>query len=135
MFKISPIQEKNEQKRVAELCGAKYLADYFAYVMTDVETGEVMGFSQFEINGEVGRIADIKERVGNDDFEAMFILARQTMNFIDICGAHKCTLDVGATSERLALAIGFKRCEGGKFFSDMTGMFDGHCSGHAVKLD
>ena len=135
MFKIFPIQEKDEQKRVAELCGSKYREGYFAYVMTDIETGEVMGFSQFEIAGGVGYISDIKERAGLDDFEAMFILGRQTMNFIDICGAHECRLENGGASERLSKAIGFKMTPSGEYFSDMTGMFDGHCSGHTVKLD
>lgn len=135
MFKIIPVQDATEQKRIAELCGGAYREGYFAYVMLDALTEEVMGFSQFEISGELGYISDIKERVGKDDFEAMFILARQTMNFIDICGAHKCEISKDAAPERLIRAAGFKPTDGDKFFSDMTGMFDGHCSGHAVKLD
>lgn len=135
MFKIIPIQNQAEQKRVAELCGGEYREGYFAYAMLDAATEEVMGFSQFEISGELGYISDIKERLGKDDFEAMFILGRQTMNFIDICGAHKCEISADAAPERLIKAIGFKPLCDGKYFSDMTGMFDGHCSGHAVNLD
>ena len=135
MFKIIPIQNPTEQKRIAELCGGEYREGYFAYAMLDAETEEVMGFSQFEISKELGYISDIKERLGQDDFEAMFILARQTMNFIDICGAHKCEAALTAAPERLIRAAGFKLTEDGKYFSDMTGMFDGHCSAHAVNLD
>ena len=135
MFKIVPIQNPEEQIKIAVLCGGTYRKGFFGYVMLEVETGEVMGFSQFEITGDTGYISDIKERIGNDDFEAMFILARQTMNFIDICGAHKCEIANDAAPERLIKAIGFKKLPDGKYFSDMTGMFDGHCDGHTVKLD
>ena len=133
MFKITPIQEKTRQKEICELCGAAFRPDAFAYQMFDIETGEIMGMSQFEI-GESGYIYDIKEAPGRDDFEAMFILARQTMNFIDLCGAHTCYADENTATERLLRAIGFKAKDSG-YFCDMTGMFDGHCDGHNVELD
>lgn len=133
MFKITPIQEKTRQKEICELCGAAFRPDAFAYQMFDIETGEIMGMSQFEI-GESGYIYDIKEAPGRDDFEAMFILARQTMNFIDLCGAHTCYADKSAGSERLLLAIGFKEKDD-EYFCDMTGMFDGKCAGHPVDLN
>ena len=132
MFKITPIQEKSRQNEICKLCGATFRPDAFAYQMFDVESGELMGMSQFEI-GEYGYIYDIKEVPGRDDFEAMFILARQTMNFIDLCGAHTCRASNNAASERLLVAIGFKSTEG-EYFCNMTGMFDGHCSGHKVEL-
>ena len=91
-----------------------------------------MGMSQFEI-GNNGYIYDIKEAPKCDDFEAMFILARQTMNFIDICGNHTCYASKDAGKERLLRAIGFKEIDG-KMYCDMTGMFDGHCGGHKVEL-
>ena len=132
MFKITPIQEKTRQKEICNLCGAEFKPDTFGYQMYDLESGEIMGMSQFEI-GEAGYIYDIKEAIGHDDFEAMFILARQTMNFIDLCGAHICYADKNAANERLLKAIGFKENDG-KLFCDMTGMFDGHCDGHKVEL-
>ena len=133
MFKITPVQSKEEQIKLCKLCGADYRAGAFAYVMFDIDSGDIMGMSQFEIS-EYGYIFDLCEPDGHDDFEAMFILGRQTMNFIDTCGAHNCYADKAAGAERLLKAIGFKE-NGDKLFCDMTGMFDGHCSGHAVKLD
>lgn len=133
MFKITPIQEKSRQKELAELSGAEFRPDAFGYQMYDLESGEMMGFSQFEI-GDAGMIYDLREIGGKNDFEAMFILGRQTMNFIESCGTTDCYADKDAGDARLLSAIGFKEKDG-KLFSDMTGMFDGHCSGHAVKLD
>ena len=127
MFKITPIQEKTRQKEICQLCGAEFRPDAFAYQMYDIESGELMGMSQFEI-GECGYIFDIREAPGKNDFEAMFILARQTMNFIDLCGAHTCRADDAAAAEGLLKAIGFKKV-GGEYFCDMAGMFDGNCGG------
>lgn len=132
MFKITPIQEKTRQNEICSICGAEFRPDAFAYEMYEVESGELMGMSQFEI-GNSGYIYDIKEVPNRDDFEAMFILARQTMNFIDLCGAHTCRADKNTANERLLLAIGFKKINE-EYFCDMTGMFDGHCSGHKVEL-
>lgn len=132
MFKITPVQSKEEQAALCERCHAEYREAAFCYVMFDIATTEIMGMSQFEI-GEAGYIFDLREVPGGDDFEAMFILGRQTMNFIDICGAHTCYADKTAGEERLLKAIGFKE-SAEKLFCDMTGMFDGHCSGHKVEI-
>ena len=136
MFKISPIQDTEVQKKYAEACGIPRREGLFAYAMVDVDSLELMGMSQFEIGDGVGYIADLVPRVGYDDFEAMFILGRQTMNFIDLCGAHSVKASDETTDETLLRAIGFKKQDSGEYFCDMDGMFDGkHCSGHAIDLD
>ena len=122
MFKITPIQDKDLQEKICKLCNAEYRPDAFAYQMFDIESGEIMGMSQFEI-GETGYIYDIKEAPGRDDFEAMFILARQTMNFIEGCGVHICYADDKAADHTFLKAVGFSD----QLACDMTGMFDGHC--------
>ena len=132
MFKITPIQDKSKQKEICLLCGAKFHSEAFAYQMFDVDTLEIMGMSQFEI-GNSGYIYDIREVPGQSDFEAMFILARQTMNFIDLCGNHTCYAAVDSADARLLRAVGFKD-ENGQLFCDMTGMFDGHCDGKKVDI-
>ena len=133
MFKITPTQDKTRQKEICELCGAEFRPDTFAYQMIDIDDGHLMGMAQFDIS-EHGYIYDLKEAKGLSDFEAMFILGRQTMNFIDSCGAHICCASPDAGDEKLLHAIGFKKQDNGEFFRDMTGMFDGHCDGHEVKL-
>ncbi len=135
MFKISPIQDKETQKVFAEKCDIKYSESLFAYSMIDQETEELMGMSQFDINGKSGYIDAIKPRLGYIDFEAMFILGRATMNFIDLCGAHICYANKNGGDIMLLKSIGFKECEDGRLFSDMTEMFSGHCDGHNIKCD
>ncbi len=132
MFKITSIEEKTRQKEVCDICGTEFRPNAFAYQMFDIESGALMGMSQFDIE-KIGYIYDIKEVPGLNDFEAMFILARQTMNFIDLCGAHTCHAAKDSATERLLIAAGFKE-QNGEYFCDMTGMFDGKCSGHTVDL-
>ena len=136
MFKITPIQDIIKQKKRAEECGIPAREGLFAYEMIDVDTQELMGMAQFERGDGVGYIADLVPRIGYDDFEAMFILGRQTMNFIDLCGAHRVRASAETTDEALLRAIGFKSQEDGSYFCDMDGMFDGkHCSGKAIDID
>ncbi len=135
MFRVSPINDINLQEKYAALCDTEIKDGYFAYAMIDVEKNELMGFSQFEIDSDGGYISDIRPRVGLDDFEAMFILGRATMNFIDMCGTHTCRADKNAGDERLLKSIGFKKTDNGDWYADMTGMFDGHCDGHTVDTE
>ena len=132
MFKISPINDKAAQKQYATDCGVEFMPDMFAYSMLDAESGVLMGFSQFEIEERGGYINDIVPRLGYSDFEAMFILGRATMNFIDLCGKHVCYAKKNAGDERLLKCIGFKETADGELFADMNGMFDGNCGGHTV---
>ena len=133
MFKITPIQTKERQRQICELFKAEYRPEAFAYILFDHDTGDVMGMSQFEVLGEEGYIYDLLRAPDCSDNEAMFILGRQTMNFIDLCGAHKCRASLMAGEERLMSVIGFKLTEG-EYFADMCGMFDGHCDGHEKKI-
>ena len=136
MFKITPIQSFEEQKLCADKCGILAREGFFGYKMIDLDTSELMGMSQFEIREDGGYISELVPRVGYDDFEAMFILGRQTMNFIELCGARTVKASDAYTDCALLRAIGFKKLESGEYFCDMEGMFDGkHCSGHAVDLE
>ena len=130
MFKITPVQSVADAEKYASACDASLKEGCFVYAMTDCESGEIMGFSQFELLDGYGYIYDLKEAIGRNDFEAMFILGRQTMNFIDLCGVNVCRADLSAADESLLKSIGFKKSD--SFYECSTvGMFDGsHCAGH-----
>ena len=135
MFKISPIQDKQLQKKYAEECGSKFCPDLFAYSMINQETGEFMGMSQFDIFGDCGYIHTLKTKTGYTDFEAMFILGRATMSFMNTCGVLFCRASRDCGEERLLKSIGFKLQENDEYLANMTGMFDGHCDGKSVDLN
>ena len=132
MFKIAPIQDPTEQSLVAKECGSEYKVGSFGYVMRDTDSGEVMGFSQFEIGENGGLLLDLRLSENfSEDYEAIFILGRATMNFIDMCGTHTLRATADAGDSTLLRAIGLKPMDDGSYYCDMTGFFDGsHCSGH-----
>lgn len=134
MFRIAPVQTEKERQKTAREANILLREDSFLYAMRDCESGALLGLSQFDIREESGEILDLVPAPAVDDFEAMFILGRATMDFIDRTGAHRCTALPEGADERLLRAIGFRPAEGGTLTCDMTGMFDGHCGGHALDL-
>ena len=129
MFKITPIQDEATRRDYARACGVSLHDGSFVYGMVDGEDGHLMGLSQFEILGASGMLFDLAEAGEAHDFEAMFILGRATMNFIDLCGTHICRALPTAANDSMLRALGFKQV-GELYEVDMRGMFDGHCSGH-----
>ena len=125
MLKIRPIETKEAQKTASEACKVTYYPNCMAYGAYIDD--EFIGISQFTLDDNFGYIKNIAPADGVDDFEAMFIMGRATMNFIDLCHVHKCYIESSETLERLILALGFKRQDGGKFLADMTNMFTNPC--------
>ncbi len=131
MFKITPVSEIAEAKSISEALSLPYFEGAFYYKMFDMESGELMGLSVFELNRENGEILALKEVDGKDDFEAMFILIRQTMNFINLCGHKQCIAKTTYASEKMLLCAGFQKQSDAVFVANLEGMFDGHCHSHA----
>ena len=127
MFKITPVSDIDEARSLCESLALPYFEGAFYYKMFDMESGNLMGLSVFELYAAHGEILALKESDGLDDFEAMFILTRQTMNFINLCGHKRCIATVAHAPERLLTCAGFKSCDEGKMEANLEGMFDGHC--------
>ena len=130
MLIIKSVEDKKLQEEFCLKCNTKYLADdmcYAAYV-DDVFTG----ICQFTMNDEYGYIHDLRLIPNVEDFEAIFIMGRATMNFIDLRGVHTVRCPKNAGSERVLKAIGFqKEISKTEWEADMQGMFDGsHCASH-----
>ncbi|MBR2324850.1 MAG: hypothetical protein IKA53_02280 [Clostridia bacterium] len=130
MFKIFPIQDEKTKSTYAAACGAVARADAFAYGMADAESLAIMGFSQFDLDGNRATLYDLKERLGQSDFEAIFILGRATLEFVERCGAEECFASLTAADETLLRAIGLRTEREGGLSGRIAGMFDGHCDGH-----
>lgn len=129
MLIIRPIQDKDQQARFCEACGVPFFVDALAYAA--YEEKEFLGISQFSVGDEYGTIYHLAPKMGIKDNEALFIMGRQTMNWIDLLGIHTCRCHVDATTPKLLFALGFTNApQDGYIYADMTGMFDGACGGH-----
>ena len=128
MLKVLPIQTKAEQAEICKLCGVEFKPDLLAYSAT--VDGELRGVSQFKLTAEGGLVYDVAPALNTYDFEALFVLGRGTLNFIDLCGVHYaiyCGTVENEQKERLLKSIGFKKTDSGSLELDLTGFFTDHC--------
>ncbi len=128
MLRIIPIQEKAKQAELCALCGVEYRPEAFAYGA--YVSGKFVGISQFHVCDEYGTIYDLAPAPDTNDIEALFIMGRQCMNWIDLIGIHTCRCRDGAAKDVLIRALGFTKNADGILSADMTHMFDGHCGGN-----
>lgn len=128
MLKILAIQTKEAQKALSEACEVPFVETDMAYA---IQVDEIdIGIIPFYIKGSEGFIRTVKLKPGISDFEAQFIGGRGCMNFIDLCGAHDCyLLDPGSeqNKHRLAIALGFKPNNEGKWYMNLRGFFEDPC--------
>ena len=127
MLEVLPIQSKTEQEAMCARCNMPYHADDMAYkAMID---GELMGVCQFTMNqdgGHVHTLGIVKDDdiLSKDRAEALFVMGRATLNYIDLCGVHTANFeDDTFTDEPMIKAIGFKKNEQGLWWMDLTDFF------------
>lgn len=134
MLKVLPVQSKAEQELLCEKCNIEYRPELLMYAAS-VE-GELIGVCQFKVSDKGGLIYDIaklKERVAPDgshtaaEFEALFVMGRGALNFIDLCGVHTAYYKGETIDAPLLRAIGFKEDENGEYGIDLNGFFTDHC--------
>ena len=127
MLIVKPILEKDKQEEICQACGAVYDADLLACSAYDDEN--LVGFCQFALSGKTAILTDLRPKIGVDDFEAMFILARGTLNYIDLCGIHYARFDgdTAPAGEQMIHAIGFRQGENDVWEVDLTDFFTAPC--------
>ncbi|MBR5460220.1 MAG: hypothetical protein IKV53_05075 [Clostridia bacterium] len=126
MLVANPIQNKDEQKTICELCGIPFRPEAFAY--SQRENGKVIAAAQFDISLDGGILLDIQMKEGlEDDIEALFILGRAVLNFLDLSEIKICTFPVkNEHDKKMAKMLGFKE-DGEIWKADLNGMFSGKC--------
>ena len=128
MLKVLPIQSKISQEEICLRCGVKYDPDLLAYSATVDD--QLAGVCQFKLSDKGGLIYDLTPVKDSFDFEAMFVLGRGTLNFIDLCGVHYAIYRGEVKddqTERLVKAVGFKLTEQGTYEVNLEGFFTDHC--------
>lgn len=128
MLIIKPVADKQLQANYADACGAPFYAEDLAYAA--YESDSLIALSQFRLSESGGILDTLSLCRGSSDWEALFILARQTLNWIDLHGFHSCQCASDAGDVRLLRLVGFEYQPNGSLSADMTHMFDGSCGGH-----
>ena len=128
MLKVLPIQSKITQEEICLRCGVEYDPDLLAYSATVDD--DLAGVCQFKLTDKGGMVYDLAPVKDSFDFEAMFVLGRGTLNFIDLCGVHYAIYRgevKDEQTERLVKAVGFKLTERGTYEVNLEGFFTDHC--------
>ena len=130
MIKVLPIQTKEEQKLLCEKSNIEFKPDLLMYAAS--VDGELIGVCQFKTSDKGGLIYDIakitdREEKPKSDFEALFVMGRGALNFIDLCGIHNAFYVGEEIDDLLLRAIGFKPNAEGKYEVDLNGFFTDHC--------
>ena len=128
MLKVFPIQDKAEQKRLCERCGVTFDPELLAYQATVEDV--FAGVCQFKLSPGGGIVYDLApDKDKPVDTEAMFVMGRAALNFIDLCGVHHAFFDgdVSVPGETLIRAIGVQINGEGRFEMDLTDFFTTPC--------
>lgn len=128
MITVTPIQEKEEQTRLCALCGIPFRTEALAYHAE--EDGRFAGVCQFRLDDKGGHLLDLAAPLDAPNNEALFVMGRAALNFIDLCGVHFATFE-GVGEDPLLRRIGFKQDEQGAYVIDLTGFFAHPCE-HAA---
>ncbi len=131
MLTVLPIQSKQDQETICLKCGVPYRAECMAYEAQVNE--QLVGICQFHLKGGIGHITDFAEYLPEGachDNEALFIMARGCLNFIDLCGVHKAFFDADFPNQDLIHAIGFRKNAENRWEIDLTDFFVDHCKHH-----
>lgn len=139
MLRIHAIQTKEIQKELCEKCSVEFIPDALAYAAfetdeipddpttSDTIPGKLLGIAQFSFKKDGVYVYDLRSPEGVDDFEALFIMGRSMLNFVDLCGTHDAYLPYPEKiSPRLISAVGFKKQDDGTYYMDLRGFFTKH---------
>ena len=125
MLKVLPVQSKLTQEEICIKCGVKYNADLLAYAA--YVDDRLAGVCQSKLTDKGGIIYDLAPTNDFYSRDALFVMGRGALNFIDLCGVHFATYKGSTEDEPLILQIGFKKTEQGEFEINLEGFFTDHC--------
>lgn len=116
MLEVFPIQAKEEQKSICDAIGAKYLENTRAYIAVLDE--KPIAICQFALTDEGGEIHSV-DALPSADFRTLFVLARATLSFIELCGKDHAFFLPEEYDEKLIEEIGFVKDSDNKLKIDL----------------
>ena len=126
MLKVTPIEDKNTQKHLSELCSVEYNADRMAYQIYEDE--KFVGIAEFCIKGKWGYITNLRNAAGVNDVDALEIAGRAVLNFLDLCGIKDVVCEASdKLSKQLAERMTFELDDDGVYRINLEGFFTEPC--------
>lgn len=134
MLIIRRIMEKSLQEELCSLCGVRYDAMSFAYLAAEGHMepeGAVLdsyiGVLQFTMDNEGGYINTLSTVEGVEDDEALIIMTRATMEYMNSIELPYVYIDEDAAPAVLIYQMGFRQNEYGELCIDLERFYDEPC--------
>lgn len=124
MLTVIPIQSKETQRELCELCGVEFDEGSFAYRADD---GVFLGVCQFKFNNGCGIINGFKNAPEINDDEAMIIMLRTAMNFMHRCGIKESSFAEGSSTEQLLNVSGYSKTKNGIYSINLDKFYISPC--------
>jgi len=125
MLTVLPIQSKKEQEELCSICGIDFIEKAFAYRADD---NGFIGLCQFTFENDTGYIKHLSYAPGVVDDEAMIIMLRAAMSFINRCGIDNCYINPNGTTEQLLKLSYFRKNEAGEYFISLDWFYNTPCN-------
>lgn len=126
MISVTPIQEKSAQEALCALCGVPFRINMPAYEARN-EKGELAGICQFTMDAGGGHIYDLATPTEGDPDDALFVMGRAALNFIDLCGVKIAFFEGEGADDALLRRIGFSADKNGRYTVCLEGFFSHPC--------
>ncbi len=130
MFVVKPVQDKALQESLAQLTGCEYHPYSLAFMAADllddnVTVDKYIGLCQFVIQGdsEILSFSCMEDRY---DDEAVIVMLRAVMSFLEKCGVKNCWFLKESVDDRLAKKSGFELKED-RYIIDLEKFYASKC--------
>ena len=132
MFKVQPVREPGLQAQIASLLGGKYIENTFAFFAGEMEDDfttvkQLIAQCQFSLTPEKAIIRSLEIAEGSEDDEAVTVLVRAVMSWLDKADVPFIEFDDGAASEEKIRSFSFRRNENGRYSVDLRKFYRSPC--------
>ncbi len=126
MLRARALRDVEEQKSCCKACGMEHNPDMLYFAIFENET-DCLGTMEFRFTKEGARITNVMPKIDTYDDEAMFILGKATLNFIDLVGPKY--VEYAAQDQKLCRLLEFFP-KNGVMQVSLEGYFDEPCKRH-----
>lgn len=132
MLLITPIQDEKYHIELAKRCGFTAVPFSLAYLAAnaDEKTHEIIseiGICEFTIHNDEGTITALASLPDVSDDEALMIMARTAMSFINRCGIKNAHFAQGAAKHDMMKSLGFRCGDNNVFSIDLDEFYKSPC--------
>ncbi len=117
MFVIKPIKETKKQIEICDSIGCEYIPGTISFAASELKSDGIsidyyIGICQF-IPGEDCEISSLAVKPGAESDEAVIILLRTVMSFLERCGGKNLTVPKDAAPESVMALSGLTKTDAG----------------------